>query len=429
MTMSNLARAVQIFSAPPATVTVSGTTLELREDQLAINVVSSGGQNVDVIHSNDREGTQMLIRGTDDTNTVTLRDNQAGTNLSLGSTTRVLGAGDMIVLRYSGTKWEEVTFSALAGNEDLFLNDSGSLTFGTGSDVVMAWDGTDFDITAAADDSIIKLGTGTNSFDLWLYGNIATSYLLWDASQNTVSTNGPVRVNGFNALPRRFELKWVAGQRGKPGINGDIQSATEATRMIADPDFEVLGTNASSDDVTFYAEGGIKVETDGADGDEVIIAPHLDANQTAWTQVTWGTDKQVVWECHIKSGSAITNCIIWAGLKLTNTEVTATDDDQAFFRYENGVNSGKWQAISSIGGTDDAADTGVTALADTEYHLKIVIGTDRTAQFYLNGALVETSAALTDATDLIPYIGIATDGAAEAKHMYIFGQSIGRAIG
>lgn len=238
----------------------------------------------------------------------------------------------------------------------------------------------------------------------------------------------------YNAVPvmssgARCALHWTAGARGKPGLNADIQNAAESTRMVTDPDFEILGTNASSDDVTFNAEGGIKVETDGADGDEVILLPHLDANQSAWTQWTWGTDKQVRWSCDIETGASIDNCIIWAGLKLTNTEVTATDDDQAFFRYENGVNDGEWQAVSSVGGTDDAHDTGVVVATTTRYRLEIAIDSSRVARFYINGTLVETSAALTDATDLIPYIGVAADGAAETKVLVIYGQTISRAAG
>jgi len=67
--------------------------------------------------------------------------------------------------------------------------------------------------------------------------------------------------------------------------------------------------------------------------------------------------------------------------------------------------------------------------ASTNYHLKIVISSTRTASFYINGAHVTTTAALTDATDLIPYIGLEADGAAEAKTMIIVGQGISRAIG
>jgi len=246
---------------------------------------------------------------------------------------------------------------------------------------------------------------------------------------STVTMSGVGRLLGFNALSSRYELQRVAGHRGKPGINADILNASEAVRMVTDPDFEVLGTNASSDDVTFYAEGGIKVETDGADGDGVFILPHLDANQSAWTQVTWGTDKQVIWECDISTGAAITNSIIWAGLKLTNTDVVATDADQCYFRYENGVSSGVWVAVSSIGGTDSSLATGVTVAAATRYHLKIVIDSARKAKMYINGVLVKTTSALTDTVDLIPYICIEADGAAEAKHLYLHGQSISRAIG
>ena len=222
----------------------------------------------------------------------------------------------------------------------------------------------------------------------------------------------------------RFSLTWIAGQRGKPGLNADIQNAAESTRMVTDPDFQLLGTNAVSTDVTYNPEGGIIMETVGADGDEDILCPHLDANQSAWAQTTWGTDQNVRWECRIRTGANITNCIIWAGLKLTNTEVTITDANQAFFRYEDDNNNGEWEAISSVGGADDEHDTGVVVAVDTDYHLVIDIQSDRTAKFYINGTLVETSAALADAIDLIPYIGVAADGAAAAKSLIVRSQSI-----
>lgn len=280
---------------------------------------------------------------------------------------------------------------------DVKFGDNDLVSLGDDRDIIIQWNGAELDVIAAAG-AVLNL-------------------------------DGPFRLKSLNSLSPRYELKWVAGQRGKPALNADIQNAAEATRMIADPDFEILGTNASSDDVTFYAEGGIKMETDGADHDQVILLPHLDANQSAWTQVTWGSDKQTQWQCHIKTGSAITNTVIWAGLKLTNTSVTATDNDQAFFRYQNGVNGGKWEAVDSVGGTDTETDTGVAVAANTEYELRIAIDSSRRAKFYINGVLVKTSVALTDAKDFIPYIGIQGEGAAEAKHLYVFGQAISRVIG
>lgn len=230
-------------------------------------------------------------------------------------------------------------------------------------------------------------------------------------------------------VPSRIQLTHIAGQRGKPGLNADILNATESTRMVTDPDFEVLGTNATSGSVTFNAEGGLTLTTAGADGDSVILLPHLDANQSAWTQITWGTDKQTAWQCRVETGASIANAIIWAGLKLTNTPTSATDDDQVFFRYEDDVNDGEFQAVSSIGGTDTATDSGVAVAASTTYELVIAIDDSRIARFYINGTLVATSSALTDATDLIPYIGVEADGAAAAKAITYYGQHISREAG
>lgn len=233
----------------------------------------------------------------------------------------------------------------------------------------------------------------------------------------------------LTSLPYRAKLSWQAGQRGKPGLNADIQNVAEAVRMIADPDFELLGTNATSGSSAFNAEGGITLTTAGADNDQVILLPHLDASQSAWAQWTWGTDKQTEWECDIVSGANITSAIIWCGLKLTNTSTTATDNDQVFFRYQDTVNSGKWQAIYSIGGTDTATDTAVTAAVSTRTNFKITIDASRIARMYLNGKLVATSTALTDATDLIPYIGVQASGAAAAKAITVYGQEISRIRG
>ncbi len=235
------------------------------------------------------------------------------------------------------------------------------------------------------------------------------------------------------SLNGRFELVWIAGSQGLPQLNavcdaaaGNTYSTTGLQAMYnADRHFEILGGNASSDDVTISAEGGIKMETDGGGTDSVILLPHLNAGQTPWTGVTWGTDQETVWEGHIKTGSAITNEVLWAGLKLTNTATVATDDDQAFFRYAPATNSGKWQAVYSIGGTDVSADTGITVALSTEYRLKVTIDSARIARFYINGVLVVTSTALTDAVDLIPYVGV-LESAAAAKHLYVFGQSISR---
>jgi hypothetical protein len=78
---------------------------------------------------------------------------------------------------------------------NIALVDAETLTFGTGSDVVMQWDGTNFLISAAADESLIEIGDSAStqkSFDLKWYANEASgaSYLYFDASENLIYTTG-----------------------------------------------------------------------------------------------------------------------------------------------------------------------------------------------------------------------------------------------
>ncbi len=238
------------------------------------------------------------------------------------------------------------------------------------------------------------------------------------------------RVTGKNAMPKRYELEYVPGVYGIPSALNDTTSATEATNITCDRNFILTGTNAVTDDVLINAEGGITMSTRGADGDATILTPHTLTSISAWDTVTWGTDKEVEWECWIRIGANITNAIIWAGLKETSTPVVITDDDQVFFRYEDDVNSGGWEAVSSIGGTDSQDDAGVPVVAvSVPYHLKITIDDLRIARMYINDVLVKTTAALTDAVDFKPYIGVEADGASAVKTLDVYGQAISRTAG
>jgi len=226
-------------------------------------------------------------------------------------------------------------------------------------------------------------------------------------------------------IPRRFELRWVAGQRGKPGLNALVTNSV-ANYAITDPYFEVLGTNAVSADVAYNAEGGITLNSHGADNDQTILLPHLLSTLSPWTAITWGTDQETQWEAHVKAGSAVTSQILWAGLKLTNTPTAATDNDSVYFRYQNGVNGGNWQALYSINNVDVAVDTGIAAAANQEILFQVLIDASRIARMYLNGLLVATTTALTDATDFIPYLGVQASGAAAVKSLRVLGQAISR---
>ena len=244
---------------------------------------------------------------------------------------------------------------------------------------------------------------------------------------------------------RRYYLDEWFLQR--PGLNANIdQVSTVEVQRALNRNWEALGTNMTTALCTFAGtSGGVKATTAGADQDQAILTPHLDTAATAWAGCLWGTENEVHWETSIQL-PAIDNQNVWAGLKLTNAPELATDDDQAYFNFlTDADNSGqaftdftKLHFVHSVGGTDYISQLPITVAANTIYHLKIEIDSDRKAAIFVNGVQynVATTAgstggtavtavqpgvqaaksnALTNDVDFIPYNGIeANAGAAEA---------------
>ncbi len=106
----------------------------------------------------------------------------------------------------------------------------------------------------------------------------------------------------------------------------------------------------------------------------------------------------------------------------------ATDDDSAFIRYENGVNSGSWQSNVSVGGTDNTVDTGIVCVANQFMHLRIKFDAAEVCHVFINGREVQAVSFSGNTADLIPYIAVEADGAAEAKTLVAFGCTASRKI-
>jgi hypothetical protein len=245
----------------------------------------------------------------------------------------------------------------------------------------------------------------------------------------------------------------------RPGLNAiniidpDANDAAAlAVTQAANKNFETLGTNYTTALTTFSAtQAGITMTTATADQDQAILLPHLDTNQTSWSGTKWGTENQVEWECSI-SLPALDNQKVWAGLKLTNDQLVATDDNQMFFKYQSDATNSEafttfanWHFVHSIGGTDFISRLPIAVEADTQYHFKIEVDSDRKAAIFVNGIqynVTTTSGstggtavttgttktgALTNDVDLIPYIGI-ENGAAAAEVLNVHYQSISRNV-
>ena len=275
-------------------------------------------------------------------------------------------------------------------------------------------------------------------------------------SKNT--TSGLVSDRTVGDYPkdaRRWYLEEWFNRR--PGINANLdQASTVEVQRTLNYDFEALGTNMTSALVTFGATtGGILATTAGADQDQAIICPHLDDDGTAdtgaitaWSGCQWGTENETHWETSIML-PAIDNQKVWAGLKLTNDQLVATDANQAFFKFQTDATNSeaftdftKLHFVHSIGGTDYISQLPITVAANTPYHLKIKIDSDRKASIFVNGiqynvtttsgstggtavtAGTTPTAALTDDVDFIPYNGIeAGAAAAEALNTHFIAMS------
>jgi len=275
------------------------------------------------------------------------------------------------------------------------------------------------------------------------------------------------RTQGFGLMDARRKYLYEPFLQ-RPGLNAiniidpDANDATAlAVTQAANKNFETLGTNYTTALTTFSAtQAGIVMTTATTDQDQAILLPHLDTNQTAWSGTKWGTENQVEWECSI-SLPALDNQKVWAGLKLTNDQLPQTDANQAYFYYATDATNGQalstyspWYFIYSVGGTDYLTNLGITVAADTMYHFKIAIDSDRKASIFVNGvqysvtqtaattfdgstevtgttqatiaanysatnANTQKSVALTDDIDLIPYIGIECGaGAAEVLNVH-----------
>ena len=231
----------------------------------------------------------------------------------------------------------------------------------------------------------------------------------------------------------------------RPGINANIdQVSTVEVQRALNRNWEALGTNATTALVTFAStSAGVLATTAGADQDQTILTPHLDTAATAWAGTKWGTENETHFETSIML-PAIDNQKVWAGLKLTNDQLVATDANQAYFKFQTDATNSeaftdftKLHFVHSIGGTDFISQLPITVAANTPLHLKITIDSDRKASIFVNGEQYNVtttsgstggtavtkgttpSTALTDDVDLIPYVGIeAGAGAAEAVNCH-----------
>lgn len=139
--------------------------------------------------------------------------------------------------------------SAISGSSTfaggLVIADNQTLGIGTDSDLTAGWDGTDIDVLAAADNTMVTIGATGNSFDFKVFGAGAATYATFDASADSFKLEDNVFF-GFGSN--------TAGV----GTKGDINITWNATKLLVaqtTPNSAIdLGVSGAGIDLQFYGD-------------------------------------------------------------------------------------------------------------------------------------------------------------------------------
>jgi hypothetical protein len=187
---------------------------------------------------------------------------------------------------------------------------------------------------------------------------------------------------------------------------------TLAATATGDSSWAIAGTNAAASLVTIQTTnsnaGGLLLTTNTTTADTTILQGN---SNSVYGLINYIPDNSITFATQLVTSSAITGQTIWAGLKLTSADATATDADQTYFRYQDTANSGKWQTVDSTtgaltGASANAQDSGVTVATGSTYLLQIKVGNDLIPRYYINGIFVAKGQALTAGAAFKPFVGI-----------------------
>lgn len=221
--------------------------------------------------------------------------------------------------------------------------------------------------------------------------------------------------------------------RGKVAILADYVNATDATRMIADADMILTGTNITSATAAVAVESGgnfypvVVGNTNGA-----TIGPATLTNGSPLTEFTWGTDQEVEVEWLVQMDAAASAETVKVGLSLTNNVDTAGDNDQVHFRMQNDFVT---DLGTSIGGTDVAIAGVATFVASQYVHLAIKLNLNGNAHAFVDGREVECNGdfggtvGAGNIVDLVPFYGALEATRGSEPKVNLVGFAISRALG
>lgn len=121
----------------------------------------------------------------------------------------------------------------------------------------------------------------------------------------------------------------------------------------------------------------------------------------------------------------ITTLVVAAGFceNATDPDPTGTAGEGAMFLFDPGdtvttagvttEQHANWILAHKVNGVDTFTATSIPVVAGESYRLKIIIGIDLTAKFYINDVLVGTGPALTSGDSVKAFVGVETKASAQ----------------
>ncbi|MCC7407391.1 MAG: hypothetical protein IT442_04925 [Phycisphaeraceae bacterium] len=232
----------------------------------------------------------------------------------------------------------------------------------------------------------------------------------------------------------RYEIfeGWACG---RPILQADLDPSTinqAAVRLLTGCNraWKLSGTNAANAGSVMGggSQGGIVLTTAGALNDQMILSPSSAINSidlSNWRYTNWRPSALARFEAQISLPS-IAAVKVHVGFGLSEVLDLTTDADQAKFAFNTAgaVSTANWTACASIAGTDTETDSEEALAANTLYRLGVWFqtnpddDTEVLAEFYVNGTKVHTTGPVTQAINLLPFLGIEAL-AASAKSIYV----------
>lgn len=233
----------------------------------------SAGTHPEVaIHSNTTPATDYLAIG-----------NHDGTTAHIN----VVG-GTTLSFDVAGT----ASFTATATT--IKVADSIKVTFGTGDDITMAWDGTDFDVLQATANSSIKWGIDGAGIDQVWYGDTASNSMTWDQSADDLVFTAAAGITGAGSNEVPFTVP-AAQETIAAGTGGAISVVTHFTSIAADAggDTATLAAGTQKGQIKEIlmptTAGGTVVVTiaTGSGGNTLTMSVAGDFARFYWTGAAW----------------------------------------------------------------------------------------------------------------------------------------------